>query len=162
MWSRCCSRRGRQIHRLPAQKKNCWPSSCWPVCEDIYWTLVDNIPPFVFFYRFNKWESRKKSFYVKLITTLHRGGTAKWLQYYIGGVCPNDYNITWGGVSRDPQKWLRNMCTTPYNVFNYVWTLMSHIKKKCKKLYLVCNPPPRDLWPRDGSPGTHSFCSRHR
>ena len=30
MWSRCCSRRGRQIHRLPAQKKNCWPSSWWP------------------------------------------------------------------------------------------------------------------------------------
>ena len=26
----------------------------------------------------------------------------KWLQYYMGG-----------GVSRDPQKWLRNMCTTP-------------------------------------------------
>ena len=30
MWSRCCSRRGRQIHRLPARKKNCSPSSCWP------------------------------------------------------------------------------------------------------------------------------------
>ena len=38
-----------------------------------------------------------------MITVLHRGGMPKWLQYYIGG-----------GVSRDPQKWLRNMCTTPY------------------------------------------------
>ena len=39
-----------------------------------------------------------------MITVLHRGGMPKWLQYYIGG-----------GVSRDPQKWLRNMCTTPYD-----------------------------------------------
>ena len=52
---------------------------------------------------------------------------SKWLQYYIGGVRRNDYSITWGGryaqmitilhmgggVSRDSQKWLRNMCTTP-------------------------------------------------
>ena len=29
MWSRCCSRRGRQIHRLPAQRKNCWPEQLW-------------------------------------------------------------------------------------------------------------------------------------
>ena len=62
-----------------------------------------------------------------MITTLHRGGTAKWLQYYIGGGMPKwlQYYIgggmpKWlqyyigGGVSRDPQKWLRNMCTTPY------------------------------------------------
>ena len=58
----------------------------------------------------------KKSFLggmSKLLQLYIGGGTAKWLQYYIGGVCPNDYNITWGGVSRDPQKWLRNMCTTP-------------------------------------------------
>ena len=38
-----------------------------------------------------------------MITVLHRGGMPKWLQYYIGK-----------GVSRAPQKWLRNMCTTPY------------------------------------------------
>ena len=48
-----------------------------------------------------------------MITTLHRG------------VQPNDYSIAWGGyaqmitilhggegASRDPQKWLRNMCMT--------------------------------------------------
>ena len=37
MWSRCCSRRGRQIHRLPAQRKNCWPSSWWP---EQLWSLT--------------------------------------------------------------------------------------------------------------------------
>ena len=54
------------------------------------------------------------------------GGMPKWLQYYIGVVCPmitilhrgglaNDYGIPWilGFYIRDPEKWLRNMCTTP-------------------------------------------------
>ena len=31
----------------------------------------------------------------------------------MGWVCPNDYNITCGGVSRDPPKLLRDMGTTP-------------------------------------------------
>ena len=57
---------------------------------------------------------------VKMISLLHKrvgqnydsitwGGMPKWLQYYIGG---------WG-VSRDPQKWLRNMCTTPNHHHHY-------------------------------------------
>ena len=40
-----------------------------------------------------------------MITTLHKGGTAKWLQYYIGG---DAQMITilhrGGGVFRDPQE----------------------------------------------------------
>ena len=39
----------------------------------------------------------KKSFLggnANMIISLHREGTAKGLQYYIGGVCSNDYNIT--------------------------------------------------------------------
>ena len=62
----------------------------------------------------------KKSFlgrYVKMIISLHRGGTAKWLQYYMGGYAQMITILQrGGGVSRDPQKWLRNMCTTPYLV----------------------------------------------
>ena len=56
-----------------------------------------------------------------MITTLQRGGTAKWLQYYIGGGMPKwlQYYIG-GGVSRDPQKWLRNMCTPPYCLLKVV------------------------------------------
>ena len=39
-----------------------------------------------------------------MITVLHRGGYAQMITILHRG----------GGVSRDPQKWLRNMCTTPY------------------------------------------------
>ena len=48
------------------------------------------------------------------------GGTAKWLQYYIGGGMPKwlQYYIG-GGVSQDPQKWLHNMCTTPSRHHQY-------------------------------------------
>ena len=38
-----------------------------------------------------------------MITILHRGGYAQMITILHRG----------GGVSRDPQKWLRNMCTTP-------------------------------------------------
>ena len=83
-----------------------------------------------------------------MITVLHRGALAKWLQYYIGvgqqmvtvlhrGGLANDSSIPWGGggggyaqmitilhrgggVSLDPQKWLRNMCTTPYQKLSSV------------------------------------------
>ena len=39
-----------------------------------------------------------------MITVLHRGGYAQMIT-----ILHRE-----GGVSRDPQKWLRNMCTTPY------------------------------------------------
>ena len=43
--------------------------------------------------------------YGEMITVLHRGGYAQMIKIlHRGGGCPNDYNITWGGVSRDPQK----------------------------------------------------------
>ena len=45
------------------------------------------------------------------------GVRAKWLQYFIDGVCPNDYNITWeggGGGLWDAHMLLRNICWTPY------------------------------------------------
>ena len=47
-----------------------------------------------------------------------------------GGVCPNDYNITRGGVvSQDPKNWLRNMCTTPYMEVFASWAIY------CSKSY---------------------------
>ena len=45
-------------------------------------------------------------------------------------VCQNDYNFTEGGYGemitvlhreRDPQKWLRNMCTTPKAIFLLIY-----------------------------------------
>ena len=42
--------------------------------------------------------------YAQMITILHRGGYAQMITILHRG----------GGVFRDPQKWLRNMCTTPY------------------------------------------------
>ena len=41
--------------------------------------------------------------YGEMITVLHRGGYAQMITI-----------LHRGGVSRDPKKWLRNMCTTPY------------------------------------------------
>ena len=40
----------------------------------------------------------------KLLQLYIGGGTAKWLQYYIGGVCPNDYNITRGRSLGTPKS----------------------------------------------------------
>ena len=66
---------------------------------------------------------------------------SKLLQLYIGGVRRNDYSITWGGyaqmitilhrgggVSRDPRKWLRNMCTTPKML--WTWRMMDKLDKR--------------------------------
>ena len=50
----------------------------------------------------SKWLQLYIGGYSQMITVLHGAGMPKWLQYYMGG-----------GGSRDPQKWLRNMCTTP-------------------------------------------------
>ena len=78
-------------------------------------------------------------------------------------ICPEQLKIQMSNSKREQRKhYFYSLSHVTNNFLKYVWILMSHIKKKCKKLYLVCNPPPRDLWPRDGSPGTHSFCSRHR
>ena len=78
-------------------------------------------------------------------------------------ICPGQLKIQMANSKREQRKhYFYSLSHVTNNFLKYVWILMSHIKKKCKKLYLVCNPPPRDLWPRDGSPGTHSFCSRHR
>ena len=49
----------------------------------------------------------------QIITILHRGGYQNLLQYYMGGVFPIYYNITMGGVSRDPKFVLRNIWTAP-------------------------------------------------
>ena len=50
----------------------------------------------------------------QIITILHRGGYRNLLQYYMGGgVFPIYYNITMGGVSRDPQFVLRDIWTAP-------------------------------------------------
>ena len=57
--------------------------------------------------------------YVKTITTLHRGGTAKWLQHYIGGVCPNNYNITWGGGGLGTPKRDYVICARPLSLVLY-------------------------------------------
>ena len=59
--------------------------------------------------------------YGEMITVLHRGGYAQMITILHGG----------GGVSRNPQKWLRNMCTTPNWIMLekkfkscYVWNLL--------------------------------------
>ena len=47
----------------------------------------------------------------KMITVLHRGGYAQMITILHGG-----------GFSRDPQKWLRNLCTTPrMNTMKMIW-----------------------------------------
>ena len=43
----------------------------------------------------------------------------KWLQYYIGG-----------GVSRDPQKGLRNMCTAPKMMHDFPYKMQTRLVHK--------------------------------
>ena len=66
-----------------------------------------------------------------MITILHRGDMPKWLQYYIGGGYAQMITILHGGgVSRDPKKWLRNMCMTP-NLVWYVFPFLLFFDVRC-------------------------------
>ena len=109
-------------------------------------------------YSFADWDALDK-LKSKVTHSLTEWVTRYWVRYWGIG----QLKIQMTNSKREQRKhYFYSLSDVTNNFFKYVWTLMSHIKKKCKKLYLVCNPPPRDLWPRDGSPGTHSFCSRHR
>ena len=78
--------------------------------------------------------------FVNMIISLHRGGTAKWLQYYMDGGRGYAQMITilhrGGGVSPDPQKWLRNMCTTPNSRCSAPYCALNKCNNSCHPVFI--------------------------
>ena len=68
-----------------------------------------------------------------MITTLHKGGTAKWLQYYIGGGMPKWLQYYIGGGSLGTPKSDYVICARPLIKVKKLITFASKISwgKKC-------------------------------